>query len=30
MGYEDVADLAGGITAWTEAGLPTVEHHAGF
>lgn len=30
LGYEDVADLEGGITAWTEAGLPTVEHHAGF
>ncbi len=28
MGYEDVANLAGGLTAWKDAGLPTVEHHA--
>jgi rhodanese-related sulfurtransferase len=28
MGYEDVANLAGGIGAWKDAGLPTVEHHA--
>ena len=28
MGYEDVANLEGGITAWMEAGLPTIEHHA--
>jgi rhodanese-related sulfurtransferase len=27
LGYTDVASLDGGITAWSEAGLPTVEHH---
>ena len=26
MGYTDVAVLAGGLAAWTEAGLPTCEH----
>jgi rhodanese-related sulfurtransferase len=30
MGYEHVANLEGGISAWTGAGFPTVEHHAGF
>ena len=25
LGYENVASVAGGITAWTEAGLPIVE-----
>jgi len=28
LGYENVANLEGGITAWSEAGLPTEEHHA--
>ncbi len=28
MGYEDVANLAGGFAAWKDAGLPTVEHHS--
>ena len=28
LGYQDVANLDGGITAWKEAGLPIVaEHH---
>ena len=30
MGYERVANLQGGITAWREAGLPVNEHHAGI
>jgi rhodanese-related sulfurtransferase len=28
LGYDDVANLAGGFSAWKEAGLPTAEHHA--
>lgn len=27
MGYEDVANMDGGIKAWIAAGFPTVEHH---
>lgn len=30
MGCENVANLDSGITAWIEAGLPTIEHHAGL
>ena len=28
LGYANVANLEGGITAWKEAGLPVGEHHA--
>ena len=28
MGYENVANMDGGITAWIAADLPTVEHHS--
>jgi len=28
LGYEDVANLDGGLNGWKEAGLPTDEHHA--
>ncbi len=28
MGFENVANLDGGLGGWTEAGLPTEEHHA--
>jgi rhodanese-related sulfurtransferase len=28
LGYQNVANLDGGLTAWTEAGLPIDEHHA--
>ncbi len=28
MGFENVANLDGGFGAWTEAGLPTEEHHS--
>jgi rhodanese-related sulfurtransferase len=30
LGYEDVVNLDGGITAWKEAGLPIAEHHEGM
>ncbi len=30
MGYERVANLDGGITAWRDAGLPLAEHHGGL
>jgi rhodanese-related sulfurtransferase len=30
MGFENVANLDGGITAWQETGLPTAEHHDGL
>jgi rhodanese-related sulfurtransferase len=30
MGFENVANLTGGITAWREAGLPVTEHHDGL
>ena len=28
LGYEHVANMDGGFTAWKEAGLPTEEHHS--
>jgi rhodanese-related sulfurtransferase len=30
LGYEEVANLDGGITAWKAAGLPISEHHEGM
>jgi rhodanese-related sulfurtransferase len=30
MGYEDVANLDGGFTAWKAAGLAIVSHHDGL
>lgn len=30
MGFEDAANLDGGLTAWKEAGMPIAEHHAGI
>ena len=30
LGFQDVASIKGGFTAWREAGLPTAEHHAGI
>jgi rhodanese-related sulfurtransferase len=28
LGFTDVANLDGGLSAWQEAGLPTDEHHS--
>ena len=28
LGFENVVNLEGGFGAWTEAGLPTEEHHS--
>ena len=28
LGFEDVANLDGGLSAWKQAGLPTDEHHS--
>jgi NhaP-type Na+/H+ or K+/H+ antiporter len=30
LGFADVANMTGGFTAWKDAGLPSVDHHAGF
>ena len=30
LGFTDVVNLAGGMTAWKQAGLPTAETHAGI
>jgi rhodanese-related sulfurtransferase len=30
MGFANVANVEGGITAWQAAGLPTSEHHDGL
>ncbi len=28
LGFENVANIDGGLSAWTETGLPTGEHHS--
>lgn len=30
LGFTDVVNLAGGMTAWKQSGLPTSEVHSGF
>ena len=30
LGYADVVNLGGGISAWKEGGLPITEHHEGM
>jgi rhodanese-related sulfurtransferase len=30
LGFADVANMTGGITAWKDAGLPTADHHEGM
>ena len=30
LGYQDVANLDGGIAAWKQAGLPVIDHHDGL
>jgi len=30
LGYVDVANLDGGISAWKQAGLPILDHHEGL
>lgn len=30
LGFEDVVNLTGGFAAWTEAGLPVDDQHAGL
>ena len=30
LGYQDVANLDGGIAAWKQAGLPIIDHHDGL
>jgi rhodanese-related sulfurtransferase len=30
LGFADVANMTGGITAWRDAGLPTADRHDGM